>query len=223
MQPESYLLVLNNFENLFKTKKNYDVIIQAGEENNQKEIYAHSIVLRCQSNYFDAAFSAHWARKKDGKYFLKKPNISPHTFETIIRYYYKYCNLKKKLFYLYYLFFSRCLYCGQMDLNMKDGWNIFELSVATDELGLDILHEYIKDFIINNQNEILKILKEEILKKEILKYNLVEILEMTFHDEAYSGFEDCFLEIILKDPEALIGTGKMLLLSSQICEKIPKI
>ena len=86
MKPELqlYLPVLNNFENLFKSKKNYDVIIQAG--NNQQEIYAHSVILCCQSNYFDAAFSTNWARKKNGKYILKKPNILPHTFEIILRY-----------------------------------------------------------------------------------------------------------------------------------------
>jgi hypothetical protein len=76
--------VLNNFENLYNSKKNYDVIIQAGEEN--KEIYAHSVVLCCQSNYFDTAFSDNWAEKKDGKFIFKKPNISQHILETIIRY-----------------------------------------------------------------------------------------------------------------------------------------
>ena len=75
--------VLNNFENLFKSKKNYDVIIQVGEEN--KEIYAHSLVLCCQSNYFDTAFSTNWAERENGKYILKKPNISQHILETIIR------------------------------------------------------------------------------------------------------------------------------------------
>ena len=65
-------------------KENYDVIIQAGEE--QKEIYAHSLVLCCQSNYFDTAFSTNWAEKKDGKYIFMKQNISPHIFESILRY-----------------------------------------------------------------------------------------------------------------------------------------
>ena len=76
---------MNNFENLFKSKKNYDVVIKAGEE--QKEIYAHSIVLCCQSNYFDTAFSTDWAEKKDGKYIFMKQNISPHIFENILRYF----------------------------------------------------------------------------------------------------------------------------------------
>lgn len=77
--------ILKNFESLFESKENYDVIIQAGEEPNIKEIYAHSLVLCCQSNYFRTAFSSNWAEKIDGKYIFKKPNISPHTFEVILR------------------------------------------------------------------------------------------------------------------------------------------
>jgi hypothetical protein len=86
MQQKLFLPVLNNLENLFKSKKDYDVIIQAGKENDQKEIYAHSNILRCQSDYFDTAFSNNWAEKKDGNYIFKKPNISPNIFEIIIRY-----------------------------------------------------------------------------------------------------------------------------------------
>src|SRR5688572_12570785 len=82
MEPKLRLSALKNFGKLFESKKNYDVIIQAGEGNGQKEIYAHSIVLCCQSNYFEAAFS----EKRNGMYILKKPNILPHCFEIIIRY-----------------------------------------------------------------------------------------------------------------------------------------
>jgi hypothetical protein len=77
--------ILKNFESLFESKENYDVIIQAGEEPYIKEIYAHSFVLCCQSNYFRTAFSSNWAEKNDGKYIFKKPNISPHIFEIILR------------------------------------------------------------------------------------------------------------------------------------------
>ncbi|RIA98194.1 hypothetical protein C1645_731842 [Glomus cerebriforme] len=59
MQQKLFLSVLNNFEKLFKSSKDYDVIIQAGE-NTQKIIYAH------QSNYFDTAFSSDWAKKENG-------------------------------------------------------------------------------------------------------------------------------------------------------------
>jgi hypothetical protein len=85
MDPRLYSGILKNFEDLLMSKKNYDVIIQAGEEHNQRELYAHSTVLRCQSNYFDIAFSSSWAEKRNGKFFFKKPNISPHILEAIFR------------------------------------------------------------------------------------------------------------------------------------------
>ncbi|PKY27647.1 hypothetical protein RhiirB3_443433, partial [Rhizophagus irregularis] len=46
MQQELFSPFLNNLEKLFKSKKDYDVIIKAGEDNDQKEIYAHSNILR---------------------------------------------------------------------------------------------------------------------------------------------------------------------------------
>src|ERR1700722_18721944 len=96
-----YSEVLKNLEQLFETKENYDVIIYAGEEPNQKEIYAHSVILCCQSNYFRAAFSDNWAKKENGKYIFKKSDILPHTFKTILRYfnlYILYCYLQNFFF-----------------------------------------------------------------------------------------------------------------------------
>ena len=77
--------VLENFEQLFETKEDCDVVIYSGEGSSQKEIFAHSVILRCQSNYFRAAFSTNWAERKNGTYILKKPNILPHIFEIILR------------------------------------------------------------------------------------------------------------------------------------------
>ena len=76
--------LMKGLEQLFEKKENYDVIIQAGEGNDQKEIYAHSVVLCCQSSYFDKAIST--AEKKDGKYIFKETNFSSHILEPIIRY-----------------------------------------------------------------------------------------------------------------------------------------
>ncbi|RIA83347.1 hypothetical protein C1645_833994 [Glomus cerebriforme] len=120
--PNLCLEILKNFENLFESKKDYDVIIQAGEGQDQKEIYAHSAVLCCQSNYFDKAF-------KNGKYTFNKPNILPYIFEAVLRY----------------------LYCGHIDLNTKNGPDILKLLVAADELGLYTLSEYIQKFVVDNQ------------------------------------------------------------------------
>ena len=77
--------VANDFEKLFENEKDYDVIIYAGENENMKEIHAHSLILSTRSQYFCTAFSSKWAEKKDGKFIFKKPNISPDFFKIILR------------------------------------------------------------------------------------------------------------------------------------------
>jgi len=75
----------SDYEKLFETEIGYDVIIYAGEEPSVKEIHAHSSILSIRSEYFRSAFSNEWAKKKDGKFIFRKPNISPHLFDIILR------------------------------------------------------------------------------------------------------------------------------------------
>jgi len=75
----------SDYEKLFEEEIGYDVIIYAGEDQNVKEIHAHSNILSIRSQYFRTAFSNEWAEKNDGKFVLKKPNISPHLFNIILR------------------------------------------------------------------------------------------------------------------------------------------
>src|SRR6266487_7124514 len=82
---EYFQEVANDLENLLETDEGCDVIIYAGENENVKEMYAHSPILRTRSQYFRTAFSNKWATKKDGKFILKKPNISPQFFKIILR------------------------------------------------------------------------------------------------------------------------------------------
>ena len=77
--------VTNDLEKLLEDDEEYNVIIYAGENENVKEIYAHSTILRMRSQYFRTAFSKKWAEKKDGKFIFKKPNISPQFFKIILR------------------------------------------------------------------------------------------------------------------------------------------
>ena len=72
-------------EKLLEDDKGYDVIIYASENENVKAIHAHSIILCTRSPYFRTAFSNEWAEKKEGKFIFKKPNISPQTFDIILR------------------------------------------------------------------------------------------------------------------------------------------
>ena len=75
----------SDYEKLFEEEIGYDVIIYAGEDQNVKEIHAHSNILSIRSKYFRTAFSNEWAEKNDGKFIFRKPNISPHLFNIILR------------------------------------------------------------------------------------------------------------------------------------------
>ena len=75
----------SDYEKLFETELEYDVVIYAGEEPNVKEIHAHSNILCIRSQYFRTAFSNEWAGKKDGKFILRKPNIAPQLLNIILR------------------------------------------------------------------------------------------------------------------------------------------
>jgi hypothetical protein len=77
--------VINEFEKSLETGEGYDVIIYAGENENVKELHAHSNILHIRSQYFRTVFSNEWANKENGKFILKKPNISPHIFKVILR------------------------------------------------------------------------------------------------------------------------------------------
>jgi hypothetical protein len=73
------------FGQLLSTEMDYNVIIHVGEKPNFKEYHAHSIILRCRSEYFNKILTAEDAEKKDGKYIIKKPNISPQAFDIILK------------------------------------------------------------------------------------------------------------------------------------------
>jgi hypothetical protein len=81
MESKFWPELMKDLEQLFENKENYDVIIQAGEEPNVQEIYAHSIILCCHSNYFRSNLK----EKEDGKYILKKSNIPSKILENILR------------------------------------------------------------------------------------------------------------------------------------------
>ncbi|EXX75446.1 hypothetical protein RirG_041790 [Rhizophagus irregularis DAOM 197198w] len=123
----------SDYEKLFETELGYDVIIYAGDEPNIKEIHAHSNILCIRSQYFRSAFSNEWAEKRDGKFILRKPNISPHLFNIILRF----------------------IYCGNIELKNLQGPEVLKLLIAVDELNIQQLITYIQEYLIKHQTEFL--------------------------------------------------------------------
>ena len=108
---ESFLMDLSqDIGQLFSTGENYDLIIQAGENQNVKEFFAHSLILSARSSYFKTALSREWAKKENGIIIFKKPNISPEIIEIILKY----------------------LYTGFINLDKKNGVQMLKLLIASD-------------------------------------------------------------------------------------------
>ncbi|GBC03102.1 hypothetical protein RclHR1_00050010 [Rhizophagus clarus] len=84
--PSEYLQeVADGLEKLLENENDFNVIIYVGENEHLKEIHAHSHILRTRSQYFRTALSKEGSEKKDGKFVLRKHNISPQLFKVISR------------------------------------------------------------------------------------------------------------------------------------------
>ena len=126
--------LLQDIGKLLSTGDNYDLIIQAGESQNMKEFFAHSLILSARSSYFKVALSKEWAKKENGIITFKKPNISPEIFEIILKY----------------------LYTGSINLDKKNGVQMLKLLIASDEMNLQKLSDYTQTYLIDNQAEYLR-------------------------------------------------------------------
>src|ERR1051325_8275587 len=62
-----------------------DVIIHVGEESDCKEFHANSNILCQKSDYFKNILSANDIEKKDGKFVIRKPTITPQVFDVIFK------------------------------------------------------------------------------------------------------------------------------------------
>jgi hypothetical protein len=75
---KDFSLILNDADD-------YNVIIQVGENQNMKEFFAHSVILRARSSYFKSALSSNWITKKNNMIMFNKPNINPTIFDMILK------------------------------------------------------------------------------------------------------------------------------------------
>jgi hypothetical protein len=76
--------IINDLKLLLETRGSQDVLIQAGKDSDYLELYAHSLILCCRSQYFRNAFSINSIEIIDGKYIIKRPDITPRSFSNIL-------------------------------------------------------------------------------------------------------------------------------------------
>ncbi|GBC52542.1 hypothetical protein GLOIN_2v1847683 [Rhizophagus irregularis DAOM 181602=DAOM 197198] len=177
----------SDYEKLFETELGYDVIIYAGEEPNVKEIHAHSNILCIRSQYFRSAFSNEWAEKKHGKFILKKPNISSHLFNIILRF----------------------IYCGNIELKNLQGPEVLKLLIAVDELNIQQLVSHIQEYLIEHQTEflnqnptgILEVIYQHETFTDLWNFCLEKICEepeILFNSDKFINLKAPLLELLLK-------------------------
>ncbi|CAB4392632.1 unnamed protein product [Rhizophagus irregularis] len=177
----------SDYEKLFETETGYDVIIYAGEEQNIKEIHAHSNVLCARSQYFRTAFSNEWTEKRDEKFIFRKPNISPQLFNIILRF----------------------IYCGNIELKNLQGSEVLKLLIAVNELNINSLVSHIQKFLIKHQTEflqqnptgILEIVYQYETFTDLWNFCLEKICEepkILFNSENFINLKAPLLELLLK-------------------------
>ncbi|RGB34771.1 hypothetical protein C1646_668262 [Rhizophagus diaphanus] len=179
--------VIKALEEMLKTKTDYNVIIQIGKEHNFEEFHVHSNILRFRSEYFNEILSAENIEKKDGKYIVKKQNITPQAFDTILKY----------------------LYIGHINFDNKTGTELLDIMIASDELKLKQLTKITEEFIIENYQQFLQ--NDPVGILQIVYYNksLVNLQEfcleticsdpkVLFDSNKFINLPAPLLEIILK-------------------------
>ncbi|RIA86167.1 hypothetical protein C1645_829704 [Glomus cerebriforme] len=164
--------LLRDLSLILNDSDDYNVIIQVGENQTMKEFRAHSVILRARSPYFKSALSTNWIMKRDDMILFSKPNISPMIFEMILKY----------------------IYTGELDLTNRLYEDIFLLLIASDELLLEELVEYLQDYLIERyQNWIIQ--------------NLVLILNKFAR---YKKLHDYCLDSVCENLQLFITTQNLL-------------
>ncbi|GBB88029.1 hypothetical protein RclHR1_14550003 [Rhizophagus clarus] len=169
-----------------KEVKDNDVIIYVGNEPDFKEFQSNSKTIRSKSDYFKKILSDKNIEKKDKKYIIKIPNVTPQAFDVIIKY----------------------LFTGQINLNNLTGIEILNVMIASNELKLNQLVKNIEYFLVENQKFLQKdpigILQMVYYNKSlnnIQEFCLASICfepEILFNSAKFINLPAPLLEIILK-------------------------
>ncbi|POG70024.1 hypothetical protein GLOIN_2v1776267 [Rhizophagus irregularis DAOM 181602=DAOM 197198] len=119
-----------NYIEILEDNEYYDTTIEVGKDPNVKIFRAHMIILCHRSSFLRRTLTSN-KKNNDVLAHIKLSNISPETFQIILRY----------------------LYGGILSLNGQDTLDIFKLLAAADELLLQELVDYLQKYFIENKIE----------------------------------------------------------------------
>ncbi|CAG8459673.1 14929_t:CDS:2, partial [Acaulospora colombiana] len=153
----------------------YNVVIQVGQPPNSQRFYAHSIILRARSPYFRTALSKKWAKRDGDVMTFSKPNIAPKVFDTILQF----------------------IYSGEVSLQNKSIADALELLVATDELLLSELSDYVQEYLLCQE-------------AGWLKDNIIVLWRKIHQYESCRKLQEYCLQLICKEPRYLFDSDEFL-------------
>ncbi|PKY17350.1 POZ domain-containing protein, partial [Rhizophagus irregularis] len=115
----------HNLLEILDDEEYYDITIEVGKDPHVKIFRAHMVILNYRSPYLRRILSTN-KRKNDGTLaHIKLPNISPETFQIILRY----------------------IYSGRLSLVNYDILDIIKILVAASELNLQELVPHLQFFL----------------------------------------------------------------------------
>ncbi|CAI2188005.1 19095_t:CDS:2 [Funneliformis geosporum] len=166
---------------IFNDADDFNVIINVGDVESAKEFRAHSVILRARSPYFKSAFSADWIIKEDNIIIFNKPNITPTVFDMLLRY----------------------IYTGEINLSKQKGEDVLALLIASDELLLDELFQFVQVHLLERQIS-------------WVQQNFVLVLQTVFKLANCKALQDYCLESICANPQPFIASNHFLSLDKDI-------
>ncbi|CAG8603936.1 5444_t:CDS:2 [Dentiscutata erythropus] len=180
----------SHYKKLLQDGHNSDVIIRFIQGEDLKEFYAHSLILRARSSFFDSALSSRWARKQENFFIIEMKDVSINTFKAVLKY----------------------IYTTEISLNELSGIEILEFLVETDRLLLlnEGINRKLFSYIYENLEEIMRNDAIETLQIIFLYNNIFKTLygpclqlictypNMVFEHPRFTHLDSSILTLILK-------------------------
>ncbi|RGB42985.1 hypothetical protein C1646_682048 [Rhizophagus diaphanus] len=188
MSIDNSKLLIQDISKLFNNSNNYDVKIIVGKGNNIEKFNAHSVILRERSNYFSTILKK-WTKN------VIIPNINPHAFKIILKYF----------------------YTGDYSLDEENNEKyIIDLLIAADELEIFELVEHIQENIIyskvswiqNNFMQVYNLAFKNVELEFIRKYCdelISKNVELIFESHNFNLIDKSLLISIIKKDELALG------------------
>ncbi|RHZ71575.1 hypothetical protein Glove_256g116 [Diversispora epigaea] len=166
MGTQFYDRLSNDLTQLFKSGVNCDISIKVGKDD--ANVYkVHSNILQSRSPYFKNKFDE-ITFNDDHVKLLKLPNISVNVFDVIIKY----------------------IYSGKVLLEKLENSIIFDLLIASNELELDELIEYLQTHFVNNG-------------ASWLQLNFSQVYRTSYQVKCFKIIRDFCDNIIAKHPNTI--------------------